>query len=127
VSLQADDAAGRLSQVAALQIFRLVQEALTNVRKHSGAAKATVSLVANGPDQLRVIVADDGQGFSLGSATSGKPHALGLTSMRERVAALWGSLEVDSQPGLGTRVTATIPIPKAGKEKGRAAVTAFAG
>ena len=124
VSLRADEAASRLSPPAALQVFRLVQEALTNVRKHSGAHQATVNLTANGPEQLRVIIADDGQGFT---PNSGKAQTLGLTSMRERIEALGGSFEVNSQPGSGTQVTATIPIPPTGRVKGHAALATSAG
>jgi signal transduction histidine kinase len=111
VILRADNAADQLSPLAAFQLFRLVQEALTNVRKHAGAREANVTLTSTGPDQLKVVIADDGQGFISGSQSNGKARPLGLTSMRERVETLGGTLHVDSQPGLGTRVTATIPIP----------------
>src|SRR5919199_575877 len=111
VSLRADDAADRLPPLAAFQLFRLVQEALTNVRKHAAAAReATVTLASDGPDQLRVVVADDGQGFTPGSQKNGKARPLGLTSMRERAEALGGTFQVNSQPGSGTQVSATIPI-----------------
>ena len=122
VSLRTDDAADQLSPLAALQLFRLVQEALTNVRKHAGAREATVTLTSNGPDQLRVVIADDGQGFTPGSPRNGKARPLGLTSMRERVEALGGTFEVNSQPGSGTQVTATIPIPRTRREDGHAAL-----
>ena len=121
-SLQTDDAADQLSPLAALQLFRFIQEALTNVRKHAGARKVTVTLTANGPDQLRVVIADDGQGFSPGSQRNGKAQPLGLTSMRERVEALGGTFHVQSQPGAGTHVTATIPTPQARRENGHAAL-----
>lgn len=60
---RADGAADQLSPPAALQLFRFIQKALTNVRKHARAQKATVTLASNGPDQLRVVIAGDGQGF----------------------------------------------------------------
>src|SRR6266540_3687952 len=110
-SLRMDGAADQLSPLAALQLFRLVQEALTNVRKHAAAREATVTLTSNGPDQLRVVIADDGQGFTPGSQRNGQARPLGLTSMRERVEALGGTFHVNSQPGSGTCVTATIPMP----------------
>jgi signal transduction histidine kinase len=87
-SVRTDDAADQLPPLTALQIFRFIQEALTNVRKHAGAHEATVTLTSNGPDQLRVVIADDGQGFSPGGQRNGKARPLGLTSMRERVEAL---------------------------------------
>ncbi len=122
VSLRTDGAADRLSPLAALQLFRLVQEALTNVRKHAGARGATVTLTSDGPDRLQVVVADDGQGFIPGSRRNGKARPLGLTSMRERVEALGGTFHVESSPGSGTQVTATIPIPRTRRENGHAAL-----
>ena len=121
-SLRTDEAADQLPPLAALQLFRLVQEALTNVRKHARAHEATVTLTATGPDQLRVVIADDGRGFVPGSQGNGKARPLGLTSMRERVEALGGTFQVTSQPGAGTQVTATIPMPRTRRETGHAAL-----
>ena len=121
-TLRTDDVADQLPPLAALQLFRLIQEALTNVRKHAAAHQATVTLTSNGPDQLRVVIADDGQGFTPGSHSNGKARPLGLTSMRERVEALGGTFHVKSQPGAGTQVTATIPIPRTRREDGHAAL-----
>jgi len=126
-SLRTDDAADRLTPLASLQLFRTIQEALTNVRKHAGAREATVTLTADGPGQLRVVIADDGQGFIPGSRRNGAARPLGLTSMRERVEALGGTLHVQSQPGSGTRITATIPIPRTRRENGHAALETAAG
>lgn len=111
-SVRADDAADQLSPLAALQLFRLIQEALTNVRKHAGARQASVTLTANEPDQLSVVIDDDGLGFTPGRRRNGTARPLGLTSMRERVEALGGTFQVKSQPGSGTQVTALIPIPR---------------
>jgi signal transduction histidine kinase len=124
VSLRADGAANQLPPLAAFQLFRLIQEALTNVRKHAAAQEATLTLTSNWPDQLRVVIDDDGRGFTPGSQRSGKARPLGLTSMRERVEALGGTLQVNSQPGSGTRVTATIPIPRTRRENAHAALAA---
>jgi signal transduction histidine kinase len=121
-SLRTDGAADQLPPLAALQLFRFIQEALTNVRKHAAAREATVTLTSNGPDQLRVVIADDGQGFTPGSQRNGKARPLGLTSMRERVEALGGAFHVNSQPGSGTQVAATIPIPPTRRENGHAAL-----
>jgi two-component system, NarL family, sensor histidine kinase DegS len=111
VRLRMDDAANQLPPLPALQVFRLIQEALTNVRKHARAREVMVALSASGTDQLMVVIADDGQGFIAGRQRSGTVEPLGLTGMRERVTALGGTLDVSSQPGLGTHVTATIPLP----------------
>ncbi|MGE0600624.1 MAG: sensor histidine kinase [Dehalococcoidia bacterium] len=124
--LAADGAADRLSPLAALQVFRLVQEALTNVRKHAAASEASVSLTSRPPGELTVVVADDGRGFGGDRNRGGRRQPLGLTSMRERVEGLGGRLEVSSQPGAGTRVTATIPLGRT-KENGRAALATAAG
>jgi signal transduction histidine kinase len=122
VSLRADDAADRLSPLAAFQLFRLIQEALTNVRKHAGAREVAVSLTPKGPDQLVVTIADDGQGFIPGVQRNGTMRPLGLTTMRERVETLGGTFQVTSQPGQGTEVTATIPISRGQRENGHAAL-----
>jgi signal transduction histidine kinase len=121
-SLRTDDAADQLSPLAALQLFRLIQEALTNVRKHAAAHQATVTLMSDGSGQLKVVIADDGQGFIPGSQRNGKARRLGLTTMRERVEALGGSFQVTNQPGLGTQVSASIPIPPSRSENTHAAL-----
>jgi signal transduction histidine kinase len=121
-SLRTDDAADQLSPLAALQLFRFIQEALTNVRKHAAAHQATVTLMSDGSGQLKVVIADDGQGFIPGNQSNGKARPLGLTSMRERVEALGGTFQVTSQPGSGTQVSATIPIPPSRRESGHAAL-----
>jgi len=121
-SLRTDGAADRFSPLTALQLFRLIQEALTNVRKHAAAQEASVTLTSDGPDRLRVVIADDGRGFTPGSQKYGKARPLGLTSMRERVEALGGTFNVNSQPGSGTQVTAIVPIPRTRREDGHAAL-----
>ena len=125
--LQTDEAANRLSPPAALQVFRFIQEALTNVRKHARAHEVTITLTLIGSDQLQIVIADDGQGFAPNNQRNGKARPLGLTSMRERVKALGGTFQVNSQPGSGTQVMATIPIQQKSKESGRAAVANPAG
>ncbi len=121
-SLRTDDAADQLSPLAALQLFRLIQEALTNVRKHAAAQEATVPLMSDGSGQLKVVIADDGQGFTPGPQRNDKARPLGLTSMRERIEALGGTFHVHSQPGSATQITATIPISRTRRENGRAAL-----
>jgi signal transduction histidine kinase len=122
ITLQSDEAADRLSPPAALQIFRFIQEALTNVRKHARAQKVTVTLTPNSQDQLKIVIADDGQGFAPDSQRNGKARPLGLTSMRERINTLGGTFQVNSQLGSGTQVNATIPIPRNRSESEHAAV-----
>ena len=83
-------------------LFRVAQEALSNVAKHSQARQVEVTLSRLG-DDLVLEVIDDGQGFAPASAMG---VGMGLRSMRERMEALGGELEVHSKPGKGTRVLA---------------------
>lgn len=119
-SLRADEAADQLSPPVALQIFRFVQEALTNIRKHANAQGAIVTITSIGSDQLKILIADDGQGFTPDNQRNAKARPMGLSSMRERVEVLGGSFQVNSQPGSGTQVMATIPIPELRKNHGNA-------
>jgi two-component system, NarL family, sensor histidine kinase UhpB len=94
-----------ISGPASLEVARIVQEALANVRRHSGARRATVTLGTAG-DAVLVEVEDDGQGFE-----PGQPAGMGLTGMRERASALGGELEVEGERGAGTRVLLRVPVP----------------
>jgi PAS domain S-box-containing protein len=87
-----------------LCFYRVAQEALSNVAKHSQAASASVCFVANG-GLARLEIADTGIGFDVSASGAG----LGLASMRERVRTVRGELAVTSNPGKGTRVVAVIP------------------
>lgn len=88
-------------------LYRVVQEALTNVARHSGARHASVVLDLR-PHQVSVIIEDDGQGFAPGQTPGHR--SLGLAGMRERVALLAGSVQVESSPGSGTSVFIKIPL-----------------
>jgi two-component system sensor histidine kinase DegS len=85
------------------QVVRTIQEALINVRKHAQVSAAIIRLSREGP-YLRISVEDEGQGFDLAKIKD-KAGSFGLLIMRERVESAGGSLEVDSAPGRGTRVT----------------------
>ncbi|HEY0129741.1 MAG TPA: PAS domain S-box protein, partial [Rubrobacteraceae bacterium] len=87
-----------ISGPAGVEMVRVVQEALANVRRHSGARRAVVTL-GMVDDEVLVEIEDDGRGF--GPETS---YGMGLTGMRERVLALGGKLEVEGREGMGTRV-----------------------
>lgn len=119
-SLQTDEAVDQLSHPASLQIFRFIQEALTNVRKHAKAREVRITLTAIEQDQLSVVIADNGQGFTPDNHQNGKARPLGMTSMRERIESLGGTFQVNSQPNLGTQVTATIPISRKRRENAHA-------
>jgi len=90
----------------ALCLFRVVQEAVHNIVKHSGAKKASVRVSGDG-GQLRLEIADVGRGFSL---TDTEPAGLGIVSMRERVNYLGGEISIITAPGQGTRIEVRIPI-----------------
>ena len=93
--------------------FRVAQEALANVAKHSEASRVEMTLSYSGDDVI-LEIRDDGQGFVLPAAQG---QGMGLRSMRERVEALGGDLRVESAPGEGTRVTARCglePAPEGG-------------
>jgi signal transduction histidine kinase len=94
----------RLAPHVESTLYRLVQEALTNAVKHSGATTVTVD-VREGPDRILVEVRDDGRGFNAASAGRG----FGLVGMRERVALARGSIEIASEPGGGTAIKAELP------------------
>jgi signal transduction histidine kinase len=86
-------------------VYRLVQEALTNAVKHAAAKQVEVT-VQGGDDEIRIAIHDDGCGFDLALATGGR----GLTGMRERIELFGGTIEVGSEPGKGTEITATVPL-----------------
>jgi PAS domain S-box-containing protein len=93
------------SGVASIEVVRIVQEALTNIRRHSGARRATVTLGAAG-DEMWIEVEDDGRGFGAGNSPG-----MGLTGMRERALAIGGELEVESEENVGTRVRLRVVLP----------------
>jgi len=88
-------------------LYRVCQEALTNVARHAGAGRATVRLVAT-PGTVSLAIEDDGRGFDPSRVAGDRQ---GLVGMRERVEMLGGTLDVHSRPGSsGTRVEATVPL-----------------
>jgi signal transduction histidine kinase len=105
VSVDVDEAAGGLPAAVDLAAYRIVQEALTNVLRHAGSATAAVRVARSG-DHLTVEVSDTGRGGTPA------PGGHGLAGMRERVAALGGSLHAGPRPQGGFAVTATLPVPR---------------
>ncbi|MEG9435433.1 hypothetical protein JAO29_04550 [Edaphobacter sp. HDX4] len=89
-----------------LCIYRIIQEALRNVKKHSGAARAEVKLRMDG-NKIHILVADHGKGFAPDAALH---KGLGVRSMEERIRMLGGVFRVRSWPGDGTRVEAWVPL-----------------
>jgi len=86
-------------------LYRIAREAVNNIVKHAGASRVTLRL-DHRPDTTSLEISDDGAGFA---ASDAHPGHLGLRSMRERVAAIGGTLEIESSPGAGTRIRVCIP------------------
>ena len=93
-------------------IYRIIQEALANVARHSKAKRVDVSLVYN-VDSLQVLVADDGRGFDMNQKAKG----MGFRSMRERISSIRGTIQIQSAPGQGTRLIVQLPIKNQPQEK----------
>ena len=101
-------AAFRLPDAVEIQLTRIIQEALTNVRKHAKARSASVTLGVQ-EDRLLVRIEDDGCGFDPARPVrTGWPH-FGLQTMKERAHAVGGTFAVESVPGVGTRVLVQVP------------------
>ena len=107
-----------------LAAYRIVQEALTNVRKHAGPEAAAEVTLRYGPHELLVRVADDGRGTAglpRYSATSTEdPAGHGLAGMRERAAIYGGTVQAGPRPGTGFEVTARLPLPGSAVSRGAA-------
>jgi signal transduction histidine kinase len=101
----------RLPEFVETTVYRVVQEALTNVRKHACAGRASVVVERLG-QELVAIVEDDGRGFSMADheSESLRSRRLGVLTMTERAALVGGRLEVESRPGNGTTVYLRVPL-----------------
>ena len=106
IQLQCDEQKLSLPEEEALALFRVAQEALNNVVRHSRATSVRVTL-SHTPNELRLLVCDDGCGFDPTSKTSG----IGLIGMRERVRAILGDFQIISAAGAGTEIHATVTFP----------------
>lgn len=93
----------------AVTMFRVAQEALTNIVRHAAAGRAEITLVSQ-PDFCTLVVTDDGMGFDTTQARSDPTSSVGLFGMEERLALVGGTLEIRSRPGGGTRIEARAPI-----------------
>jgi len=104
--VQVPDNLPALSDAKAIGLFRILQEALTNVMRHAQAHSVEIELVRE-DGQLRMTVSDDGTGFCRDQP---RPASFGLVGVRERVLMLGGSMALDSEPGEGTSLSVTIPL-----------------
>jgi two-component system sensor histidine kinase UhpB len=96
--------------------YRIVQEALTNIARHSHASSCRVYLQRL-TRTLLVTVEDDGMGFELSRPGAAATPGLGLISIRERVARVGGTLRIESAPGRGTRLTVELPAEGASTQQ----------
>lgn len=109
----------RLDPTFETALFRVVQEALTNVRKHAHALQVAVTLERRG-EILHVEVRDWGRGFRLAGARAGggRGERLGISGMQERVGLIKGRLTIRSRPGAGTRIQVQVPIRELARQAG---------
>ncbi|WP_338724212.1 transporter substrate-binding domain-containing protein [Pseudomonas tolaasii] len=104
--VQVPESLPALSDAKAIGLFRILQEALTNVMRHAQAHTVELTLVVEGPD-LRLTISDDGVGFVQGQ---GRPVSFGVVGMRERVLMMGGQMSLHSEPGEGTTLSVTVPL-----------------
>ncbi|PYX42632.1 MAG: hypothetical protein DMG81_01250 [Acidobacteria bacterium] len=107
-----------LAQVKRVQlgIYRIVQEALTNIARHSRAQHVAIKFARQGPE-LRLTIDDDGEGFELANLLQHPSEHLGIEGMRQRAAMMGGTLKIDSKPGKGTRIEVRLAVsPAAGRQ-----------
>ncbi len=108
VHYRADEGLEEIPQPIALCLYRVAQEALTNIARHAGAQRAWVTLLRD-PEGLELLISDDGEGFDA-SAVRGV-SSLGLISLEERVRIAQGKISIDSERGLGTKMRVWVPLP----------------
>jgi PAS domain S-box-containing protein len=111
VELEAVAFEGRMTPEVTTAIYRVVQEALTNVAKHAAASRVTVRLECKAATVM-AVVQDNGRGFEVEGLTGApsRERGAGLLGMRERVTLLGGTCDIESRPGQGTRLTLEIPL-----------------
>lgn len=107
IEFKCSDALPKLPKDVSLSLYRVLQEALQNAMKHSGASKICVQLDGD-PNEVRLSVSDEGKGFDPRRAD--KQQGLGLISMRERMRLVHGEFAIHSEPGRGTKVQCSVAI-----------------
>ena len=113
---------GRLPDDVETALYRIAQEALTNVSRYAGASRVGIVIGRNG-DEVSLVVEDDGRGFDVEEALS--RGRLGLLGVRERAEMLGGWLEIESAPGAGTTVSVVVPAHPTAVSDARAAAAAL--
>ena len=124
VRVAVSDDVGRLAPECESAIYRVVQEALHNVAKHAKATTVNVQMMRQDDDIMQLWIEDDGQGMKNAEGWNGR--SFGMAGMRERVAMLGGTVEVDSETGKGTRIEVIVPIDNCSAGEGDQARPALA-
>ncbi len=101
---------------AGVQLLRVIQEAMTNARKHSRAQTIKIALEQD-KNRCHISIADDGCGFDVSGFDQNAGNHFGLVFMQERMAQIGGNLKIDSKLGIGTVVTLSVPLPAQAEEK----------
>jgi signal transduction histidine kinase len=111
VDYQSRGLRGRLPSEVELVLYRVAQEALTNIAKHADASRVWLDVDRTGND-VTISIRDDGRGFdhNVSAASDGRGLGLGLFGMEERVALVGGRFRIWSRPGSGTEIFAFIPL-----------------
>jgi len=108
ITLRVQGRIERLPRQVELVLYRVAQEALTNIARHARATRVEVTLNCS-TEHLELFIADDGVGFDPEAVRRSRARSLGLIGMAERLALIGGTLEIDSAPGKGTRIRARVP------------------
>ncbi|NOT59514.1 MAG: hypothetical protein HOP19_04730 [Acidobacteria bacterium] len=106
-SVTIDKLDGLFTPAAELNVFRIVQEAVTNIVKHAAATQASVTMEREA-NALQVVIRDNGRGFD--DATAARQNGVGLTSLAERVLMLNGTHHIESTTNRGTTITIQLPL-----------------
>ncbi|MBI4283756.1 MAG: GAF domain-containing sensor histidine kinase [Chloroflexi bacterium] len=112
VKTQLEITDGRLSSLPVtteVQVLRIIQESLTNVRKHAKATQAWVRVLSDN-GKVEIVIEDNGQGFATSHIRRGEWPQFGLQTMKERAESVGGTLDIDSAAGKGTRVVLRVPV-----------------
>ncbi|AYN15268.1 sensor histidine kinase [Pseudomonas monteilii] len=120
-SLACNQRLGGIDEAVAMAVFRITQEAVTNMLRHAQANNLVIRLQRN-PEGLALSIHDDGRGF-IPARHPAEAGQRGLAGMQERVTALQGSLDITSQPGLGTQIEAIFPWPPRSQQRARSTAT----
>lgn len=99
----------RLAHEVEIVLYRVIQEALTNIARHAGASAVTVS-IARQQERITVCVQDDGRGFNVHALRNKGDYGLGILGMQERIELIGGKFSIDSKPGLGTQIHVEVTV-----------------